>query len=47
MSGAEQVLHSFTGNNKGADPEGRLLNVTGTLYGTTERFPGTVFALTP
>jgi uncharacterized repeat protein (TIGR03803 family) len=47
MSGAEQVLHSFTGDNEGADPEGRLLNVKGTLYGTTERFPGTVFALTP
>ena len=48
MSGAEQVLHSFTGGGTdGANPVATLLDVKGTLYGTTQRAPGTVFALTP
>ena len=47
-SGAEQVFHSFAGGGTdGANPVATLLNVKGMLYGTTERAPGTVFALTP
>lgn len=35
-TGAEKVLHSFQGNaGDGGNPEGALLNVNGTLYGTT------------
>jgi hypothetical protein len=55
-SGAEQVLHSFGGSD-GADPEADLIDVNGTLYGTTYyggyekgcggKGCGTVFALTP
>jgi uncharacterized repeat protein (TIGR03803 family) len=52
LSGAEKVLHSFTGGpGDGADPAGGVVNVSGTLYGTTynggETFYGTVYALTP
>jgi uncharacterized repeat protein (TIGR03803 family) len=47
MSGAEHVLHSFAGGSDGANPVAHLLDVTGTLYGTTVRKPGTVFALIP
>jgi uncharacterized repeat protein (TIGR03803 family) len=46
-SGVEQVLHSFAGDTDGANPIAPLLEVKGTLYGTTQREPGTVFALTP
>lgn len=59
-SGTEAVLHSFGGVPDGAGPiAGRLINVNGTLYGTTYgggKSPsicsdgagcGTVFALTP
>ncbi|MFY9883899.1 MAG: choice-of-anchor tandem repeat GloVer-containing protein, partial [Candidatus Cybelea sp.] len=57
-TGAETVLHRFTGGTDGALPIAGLLDVNGTLYGTTEhassyhrhggpRGPGTVFALTP
>ncbi len=54
-SGAETVLHSFGGPpNDGAFPVAGLLNVNGTLYGTTAGGGaygsygyGTVFALTP
>jgi len=34
-SGAESVLYSFKGGSDGADPMAGLLNVKGTLYGTT------------
>ena len=47
LSGTEQSLHSFAGGTDGANPIAKLLSVNGTLYGTTQRFPGTVFALTP
>jgi uncharacterized repeat protein (TIGR03803 family) len=58
-SGGEQVLHSFSGGSDGAVPTSDLIDVNGTLYGTTydggpnthcgRRAPGcgTVFALTP
>lgn len=49
--GTETVLHSFGGSpSDGADPESSLINVNGTLYGTTYQGGtygfGTVFALT-
>ena len=53
----ETVIHSFGGGTDGADPEAGLINVNGTLYGTTyggggtgcdQNFGcGTVFALDP
>jgi uncharacterized repeat protein (TIGR03803 family) len=51
-SGAETVLHSFKGGSgDGEDPEAGLLNVKGTLYGTTfeggANGDGTVFSLKP
>ncbi len=57
-SGKETVLHSFDGprSGDGADPYAGLLNVNGTLYGTTTAGGagcvssygcGTVFAITP
>lgn len=50
-TGAERVLHSFGAGNDGKFPQAALLNVNGTLYGTTESGgttnSGTVFALTP
>jgi uncharacterized repeat protein (TIGR03803 family) len=50
-TGAEKVLHSFRGAD-GQYPEAGLLDVHGTLYGTTlrggaERCCGTVFSLDP
>ena len=46
-----QVLHSFGASSDGAQPMASLINVNGTLYGTTEdggtSGSGTVFALTP
>jgi uncharacterized repeat protein (TIGR03803 family) len=33
--GVESVLYSFKGGSDGANPQGRLINVSGTLYGTT------------
>ncbi len=54
--GKEQVLHSFTGGNgDGWHPEAGLIDVSGTLYGTTvgggtgygSYGNGTVFAVTP
>jgi uncharacterized repeat protein (TIGR03803 family) len=35
-SGVENVLHSFVGGSDGAAPNGGLIEVKGTLYGTTE-----------
>jgi uncharacterized repeat protein (TIGR03803 family) len=48
----EMVLHSFAGGtHDGATPEGALINVAGTLYGTTSGGGafgfGTVFSMTP
>jgi uncharacterized repeat protein (TIGR03803 family) len=49
LSGAEKVLHSFTGPD-GFGPDAGLLDVNGTLYGTTinggANDDGTVFAIT-
>jgi uncharacterized repeat protein (TIGR03803 family) len=51
MSGAERVLHSFDSGADGALPDASLINVKGTLYGTTDEGgkygEGTVFALRP
>jgi len=54
MSGAEQVLHSFAGRRDGGYPLVSLVNLNGTVYGTTASpdifVPNgipTVFALTP
>jgi uncharacterized repeat protein (TIGR03803 family) len=51
-SRTEEVLHNFEGGpGDGANPEGALLSLKGTLYGTTWRGgnnkEGTVFVLTP
>lgn len=49
--GQEQVLHSFSGKPDGVGPWAALLDVNGTLYGTTQAGGtsgyGTVFAITP
>jgi uncharacterized repeat protein (TIGR03803 family) len=49
--GAESVLHRFGEGSDGKDPSAALLDVNGTLYGTTASGgaygDGTVFALTP
>lgn len=48
--GEEAVLHNFTGNADGAFPFGRVVNVNGTLYGTTftgGKFgEGTIYSIT-
>ena len=46
------MLHSFAGGSDGAGPYGGLIDMNGTLYGTTEfgggtHGHGTVFTLTP
>jgi uncharacterized repeat protein (TIGR03803 family) len=50
-SGHETVLHEFTCSPDGSNPVARLLNVNGTLYGTTyhggSHDNGTVFSITP
>ena len=50
-SGAETVLHSFGGSGGGRNPEAGLIDVKGTLYGTTleggASDDGTVFSLAP
>ncbi|HWY15299.1 MAG TPA: choice-of-anchor tandem repeat GloVer-containing protein [Rhizomicrobium sp.] len=50
-TGAETVLHAFGGSKDGRNPEANLLDVTGTLYGTTigggDHDYGTVFKLRP
>jgi uncharacterized repeat protein (TIGR03803 family) len=51
-SGSETLLHKFRGGSgDGADPEASLVNVNGTLYGTTHsggaNNEGTVFSLSP
>lgn len=49
LSGAESVLYSFTGKPDGFGPDAALLDVNGTLYGTTinggANGDGTVFAV--
>jgi uncharacterized repeat protein (TIGR03803 family) len=53
-SGVLKVLHNFAGGSDGLYPEGKLIDVNGTLYGTTYydggggkgTCCGTVFALT-
>jgi uncharacterized repeat protein (TIGR03803 family) len=51
LSGKESVLHSFGFNRDGKDPFAGLVNVKGTLYGTTAfggaHDDGIVFAITP
>jgi uncharacterized repeat protein (TIGR03803 family) len=50
-SGVEKVLHSFGGGSDGANPVAGLIDVDGTLYGTTlnggTNNLGTVFSITP
>jgi uncharacterized repeat protein (TIGR03803 family) len=50
-SGTESVLHSFAGGSDGANPYAGLVDVNGTLYGTTlnggTTGAGTVFKITP
>lgn len=50
-AGNDTVLHSFQSGSDGAGPSGGLINVGGTLYGTTQvggaPDNGTVFALNP
>jgi uncharacterized repeat protein (TIGR03803 family) len=53
-TGAETVVHSFAGNPDGASPNSALVDVGGTLYGTTSiggnngrKGHGTVFAIDP
>ncbi|HEY6486724.1 MAG TPA: choice-of-anchor tandem repeat GloVer-containing protein [Candidatus Cybelea sp.] len=51
LSGAETVLYSFTGKPDGYGPDAGLLDLNGTLYGTTINGgaygDGTVFAIAP
>jgi len=50
-AGAETVLYSFLGGSDGENPQAGLINVGGTLYGTTANGGasgnGTVFKITP
>jgi uncharacterized repeat protein (TIGR03803 family) len=50
VNGTEKVLHSFGSGTDGADPEAALIDVGGTLYGTTSEGGayglGTVFGIT-
>jgi uncharacterized repeat protein (TIGR03803 family) len=52
-NGTETVLHAFHDSIDGAFPRAKLLNVNGTLYGTTVSggvhayYGGTVFSITP
>jgi uncharacterized repeat protein (TIGR03803 family) len=49
--GKETVIHSFGSGTDGEDPEADLVDVNGTLYGTTAsggaHGEGTVFSVTP
>jgi uncharacterized repeat protein (TIGR03803 family) len=51
LSGHEKVLHSFVNRTDGCLPSAGLINVSGTLYGTTTSCGaygfGTVFSITP
>jgi len=55
-TGAEKVIYSFLGGTDGKDPDANLLDLNGTLYGTTyngggdrscEFGCGTVFSVNP
>lgn len=50
-SGSVKILHRFGGSGDGANPEGGLIDINGTLYGTTKsggtNGKGTVFAIAP
>lgn len=49
-TGTETVVHSFQGGGDGGDPDATLLDVHGTLYGTTYGVgggSGTVFSIDP
>lgn len=50
-TGAEKILHSFGAGSDGGSPAAALLNVKGTLYGTTSQGGtygrGTVFSINP
>ena len=50
-SWTKSLVYSFNGGGDGANPHGSLINVGGTLYGTTHKgganHAGTVFALAP
>ncbi|MGB8908924.1 MAG: choice-of-anchor tandem repeat GloVer-containing protein [Candidatus Cybelea sp.] len=50
-SGTEKILHDFHGPSDGVLPHGSLIDVNGTLYGTTEEGgaygDGTVFSISP
>jgi uncharacterized repeat protein (TIGR03803 family) len=50
VNGSEKVLHIFGGSNDGRSPYAGLIDVDGTLYGTTSdggaNLEGTVFAIT-
>jgi uncharacterized repeat protein (TIGR03803 family) len=50
-TGTETAVYSFQGSNDGANPESGLLNVGGTLYGTTTNGGtdgfGTIYSYTP
>ena len=50
-SGSENVVYAFGGGSDGAGPFAGLINIGGTLYGTTigggDFGHGTVFAVTP
>jgi uncharacterized repeat protein (TIGR03803 family) len=50
-TGQQRVLHSFAGGTDGSSPDAGLIDVDGTLYGTTEaggaKNQGTVFSLSP
>ena len=50
-SGSQKVLYRFGGSGDGASPYAGLIEVNGTLYGTTEsgraNGKGTVFAIAP
>ncbi len=51
VTGAERVLHRFTGGADGSYPDGPLLGINGLLYGTTSSGgafdKGTVFSIHP
>jgi uncharacterized repeat protein (TIGR03803 family) len=46
-TGTENVLHSFGGDTDGEQPSASLIDVNGTLYGTTYKQLGTAFSVDP
>lgn len=45
-TGTTTIIHAFTGTNEGTGPAGALINVGGSLYGTTSS-GATIFRVTP